>query len=133
MKRRQFTHTLALLAGGFAASAYAGIAAPYKLLKTGAASRGLSRKQFDGQIGGTFHLTDEAGELRLRGIEDAGCSGPCEQFHLVFELGPGSRLEEGIHRLDCPDGSRMNLYLIPSDRGTETQQLVSIFNLLPAA
>ena len=133
MKRRQFTQTLALLVGGFAASAFAGISAPHKLLQMGAAREGLSRKQFDEQIGSAFHLTDGAGELLLKGVEDAAVAGPCEQFHLVFELGPGSRLEEGIHSLESPDGSRMELFLIPSERGTQTQQLVSIFNLLPVA
>ena len=131
MKRRQFAQSLALLAGSFAATAYAGITAPQALLRLGTDRNDLSRQKFEKQLGGTFHLTAEAGELLLKGIEDAGTAGPCEQFHLVFELSPGSRLEEGIHRLDGPDGSRMDLYLFPSERGTETQQLVSIFNLLP--
>ena len=133
MKRRQFTQTLALLAGGLAASAYAGIPVSHKLLRIGAVREKFSRDQFDSHIGSAFRLDDAPNSLVLKGIENANFDCPCEQFNLVFELSSGSQLEEGIHRLESPDGSRMELFLIPSERGTQTQQLVSIFNLLPVA
>lgn len=133
MKRRQFTQTLALLAGGMAASAYAGIPASHKLLQMGATREEFSRKMFDTKIGSTFQLQYEGSHtLVLTGIEDVACQGHCEQFNLVFELGSGERLEEGIYTLECLDGSRMDLFLIPSERDVARPQLVSIFNLLPA-
>ena len=133
MRRRQFTQFIALLTGGVAASAYAGIPAPRRLLQTGAAREDFSRDMFSRRIGGTFRLRDQGSRhLVLKGIEEAACDRHCDQFCLVFELSPGSRLEEGIHSLECGDGSRMDLYLIPSARGAAQQQLVSFFNLKPA-
>jgi len=132
MKRRQFNQTLALMTGALAASAYAGIPASYRLLQSGAARADFSRDQFDARIGSTFRLPDEPQSLVLKGVEDAAFTSQCEQFHLVFELDSGTRLKEGIHTLVGQDGSRMDLFLIPSERGTSRQQMVSCFNLLPA-
>ncbi len=132
MRRRQFTHFIALLAGGTAATAFAGVPAAHRLLRIKAAPGEFSRDLFDTQIGLTFHMGERGlRTLLLKGVEDAACHSTCEQFSLVFELSSGSRLEEGIHRLEGPDGSRMDLYLFPSERKTAGQQLVSIFNLLP--
>jgi hypothetical protein len=133
MKRRQFTQSLALMAGGLAASAYAGIPASHRWLQWAAPGADFSRDRFVTQIGGTFRLHHGRHGLVLKGIEDAVFDCPCEQFSLVFELGPGGRLEEGIHTLDCPDGSRLDLFLIPSGRSGSKQRLVSLFNLLPKA
>ena len=134
MKRRQFTQTLALMAGGIAVSANAGLSVSHKLLQKGGAQEEFSRNMFATKIGSTFQLRDDGSHtLVLTGIEDVACHDHCEQFNLVFELSSGSRLEEGIHTLECIDGSRMDLLLIPSERGTARQLLVSIFNLLPAA
>ena len=133
MKRRQFTQTLALLAGGIAASAYAGIPVSHKLLPFCATQESFSRDLFTAKIGSTFQLRDKAQSLVLKGVENLACDGHCEQFSLVFELSSGSRLEEGIHRLEGPDGYRMDLYLFPSERRTAGQQLASFFNLLPVA
>jgi hypothetical protein len=133
MRRRQFTQTLALLAGGFTASAFAGMSAPHGLLRTFQFEDGFSRDLFLSQIGSMFRLANEPHGLVLKGIEDAGFNCPCEQFSLVFEPTAGARLEEGIHTLECPDGSHVDLYLIPSERGSTNRQLVSVFNLIPIA
>lgn len=132
MNRRQFNQTLTLLTGALATSTFAGIPASHKLLQLGATQAEFSRDMFNTRIGSTFQLLDEPQSLVLKGIEDADYSGPCEQFHLVFEVDSTARLEEGVRTLVSQDGFCMNLFLTPTGRGTTRQQLVSCFNLLPA-
>lgn len=131
MKRRQFTEILGLLTGALAASAYGGAPAISKLMPATDVA-GFSRCLLGASIGSTFQLPDEQQSIVLKGIEDATFNNPCEQFHLIFELESESRLEEGIHTLVSQDGSRMELYLVPSELVTERPQVVSSFSLLPA-
>ena len=134
MKRRQFNQALFLMAGGMATTAFAGIPGASAILRRGVCQEPYGREQFHAQIGRSFLVREQgAPDLVLKAVEDVPCSGMCEQFNLIFEPTSPARLEEGIHTLESPDGSRMELFLIPSERGTQTQQLVSIFNLLPVA
>lgn len=134
MKRRQFTKTIVLLAGGVALPAYAGIPSALNLTRIDAAPKDLSRDFFEARVGKVFQLPrQEPHALLLKGVNDA-CGAACrEQFHAVFEASPGTRLQEGIFQLEREGAGRFDLFLTESAQGSKRQQFVAIINLQTTA
>jgi hypothetical protein len=134
MKRRQFTQTIALMACGAALPAYAGIPSALDLMRIHAAPKDLSRDFFEARIGNVFQLRHPGSRtLLLKGVEDACGPAEREQFHAVFELSPGTRLEEGIFQLERERIGWIDLFLTESDQSRTRQQFVAIINLQTTA
>jgi len=134
MRRRQFTQFIALLAGGVTVSASAGVPVVYKSTRGDAAATYLSRDFFETQLGKVFSLGgNEARTLQLKAVENACRHNSREQFHAIFEVSPGTPLEEGIYVLERNNRPRMGLFMTRSERGVARQQLVATINLQTAA
>jgi len=134
MKRRQITQFIALLAGGVAVSAFAGVPVVGSSTRSAAASKYLSRDFFEKQLGKVFSAgPNEARRFRLKAVESACCHSREEQFHAIFEVSPGEPLEEGIYILESNSRPRMGLFMTVADESTNGQQLVATINLQTAA
>ena len=133
MKRRQMTQFLALLAGGMAVSAFAGVPVAGRSARGGTVPEYLSRDFFENQLGQVFSIGDGARKLRLKAVESACCHHRQEQFHAIFEACPGMALEEGIYVLESNDRPRMGLFMTVADQGAVNQQMVATINLQTAA
>jgi hypothetical protein len=134
MRRRQFTQFIAFLAGGVAVSAYAGIPVVSASTRNEQAGTYLTRDFFETQLGKVFSVGgDELRTLRLKAVESACCHHQNEQFHAIFEVSPGTPLEEGIYALESNSRPCMDLFLTRSDRGRNHQQLVATINLQTTA
>jgi hypothetical protein len=133
MKRRQMTQFLALLTGGVAASSFASVPAVGRSLKNAMTPAYLTREFFEAQLGREFNLEGSGvRKLRLKAVESACCHHSREQFHAVFETGPGSPLDEGIYILERNGRSRMELFMTVSEAGASPQRLVATINLQAA-
>ena len=134
MRRRQFTHFIALLAGGAAVSVHAAVPMVCKSVQSGAASNYLSRNFFETQLGNVFTVgRHEVRKLSLNAVESACRHNSREQFHAIFEVSPGTPLKEGIYVLESNNGPRMELFMTRSERGTTRQQMVATINLQTVA
>lgn len=132
MQRRQFTQTIALLAGGVALSSYAGIPAVHKFIKIAASPKYLSREFFEAQIGKEFGVSQHSTRtVRLKGLENATRFGAREQFHAIFEVSEGIHLAEGNYVLESNNSPPMSLFLTGVDQSTTRQQLIATINQQP--
>jgi hypothetical protein len=132
MNRRQFTRTFATLTGGGALAAGLGLSATLCLLRDTPPS--LSRAFFQAHLGERFR-TGESGahSLQLTKVVTASPYAPDSQFHAIFEAGPQTRIEEGIHRLESMRSGRFDLFLTQSGFSGTRQQYVATINLQTAA
>ena len=134
MKRRQMTQFLALLAGGAALPALASAPVLCGSPAGESAAQNLSRDHFEAQLGQTFRIGGRSARtLRLRAIQSACCHHRAEQFHALFEAGPGAPLKEGIYVLQGRDRPLMELFMTVSDQGRSGQRLVATINLQTVA
>lgn len=130
MKRRQFTQSFVVLAGGAALPAIAAVPSALSFLCSDLVQTNLCRDFFEARLGKKFRLLDSGSRtLVLRSVENACGNVSREQFHVVFEASPGSNLPEGIYQLERPRAGRFDLHLSESDQGRNLQNLVAIFNL----
>lgn len=134
MRRRQFTQTIALLAGGVAISSFAGIPVVQHYLRADVNPKSLSRDFFEAQIGKLFNINqEESRSLLLSRVENAARSALREQFHAIFEVSPGMPLEDGIYQLERNSIGQFGLFLTQSNTSNSCQQLVATINLQTAA
>ena len=134
MRRRQFTRTVALWAGGVVIFSYAGIPVVHHFLRADVSPGSLSRDFFEAHIGKVFILGQEkARALLLMGVENAVKSESREQFHAIFEVSPGTPLEEGIYQLQRNSIVQFGLFLTRANTSNSRQRLIATINLQPAA
>ena len=137
MKRRQFTQFFALLGGSLALPALARDRSALNVPRAGSAMEQMSRDYFEARVGKTFYISGaEPSTLVLKRIENA-CGEHCrEQFHTVFEVSSGKRLNDGIFRLERAHSDRIDLFLTRSahsDNGQQPSKSVTEHCLPPSA
>jgi hypothetical protein len=128
------TQFLALLAGGVAASSFAGVPVVGRSLRATTGPAYLSRAFFEAQLGREFFVGGNgARKLKLKKVESACCHHSREQFHAIFEASPGAPLKEGIYVLERDSRARMGLFMTAGGAGTSPQRLVATINLQSVA
>lgn len=135
MKRRQFTISVASLAGLstlFGPSAFAALElAP----KNRIAIPLMARSRFEARLGQQFTLRHSVVEtrLRLKDVKSAVRGHDREQFHVLFDAPEGQVLPEGIYFLEAGDKTELSLHLLPGDTIAGRQKMTANINLQTAA
>jgi hypothetical protein len=136
MKRRQFTTSVAAIAG---LSAFFGTAAFTAALdlepETGTADPLMARDRFEARLGQQFTARGSAvdTELRLNDVISAVRGHEQEQFHVLFEAPAGQELPEGIYFLEANGKTEFGLHLLPGEAIAGRQQMIATVNLQSAA
>ena len=135
MKRRQFTFSVATLAGlptlfGPLASATLG-----SVPQTGIASPLMFREHFESRLGQQFIIRGDVIEskLRLKDVKSAIRGHEREQFRVLFEVSEGQMLTEGLYDLEAGDKNKFWLHLLPGEPIAGRQQMIACINLQTAA
>ena len=104
MKRRQFTISIASLAGLSTLVGPSAFAALDPRSENGISDPLMARSRFEGRLGQKFTLRDGVVEstLLLNDVKSAVRGHDQEQFHVLFEAPEGQVLHEGIYFLQAP-------------------------------
>jgi hypothetical protein len=135
MKRRQFTASLATLAGlstlfGRAAFAAFGLAS-----ETGAGNQLMARDRFEALLGRQFmaHGNGVDSKLLLSEVKSAVRGRDQQQFHVLFDAPAGRELSEGHYFLKTGADTVFGLHLLPGDTVAGRQKMIATINLQTAA
>ena len=135
MKRRQFTTSVAAIAG---LSAFFGTAA-FAVLdpgpEFGSADQMMARDRFEARLGQQFTIRGTAADtkLRLKDVKSAVRGHEQEQFHVLFDAPAGQVLPEGTYFLKTNGKTEFVLHLLPGETIAGRQQMIATINLQSAA
>ena len=136
MKRRQFTNSVAAIAGLSALFGPKAFAALNQAPETGRSAVPLmARDRFEAMLGQQFTTRGSADDtkLRLNDVISAVAGHEQEQFHVLFEAPAGQVLPEGIYFLEANGKTEFGLHLLPGEPIAGRQQMVATINLQAAA
>jgi hypothetical protein len=134
MKRRQFTSSVATLAGLSALFGQSAFAALDLASKTGVSGQLNSRGRFEARLGRQFTSRGSADtKLRLDTIVDAFRGHEQEQFYVLFDTPTGQSLPEGIYFLETNGKIEFGLHLQPGETIDGRQKMIATVNLQTAA
>lgn len=134
MKRRQFTISVATLAGLptlFGPSAFAALDS---MFQCGITSPLMARERFESRLGQQFTIRGSVVEskLRLKDVKSSIRGHEREQFHVLFDVPESQVLPEGLYDLEAGDKSEFWLHLLPGEPIAGRQQMVACINLQTA-
>lgn len=135
MKRRQFTTSIATVAGLSTLLGQAAYAAFGFAPNSGIADSLMARGRFEASLGQRFigrGIIGEA-ELRLKEVTSNIRGREQEQFHVLFDGPADQALPEGIYTLDNNGNKEFELHLLPGDTSGGCQRMVATINLQTAA
>ena len=135
MKRRQFTTSVAAIAGLSALFGPKAFAAHDQARETGSAVPLMARDRFEAMLGQQFTTRGSADDtkLRLHDVISAVRGHEQEQFHVLFEASAGQALPEGIYFLEANGKTELGLHLLPGEVIAGRQQMTATINLQSAA
>jgi len=135
MKRRQFTISVATLAGLstlFGPSAFAALdLAP----KNRAADLSMARECFEARMGQQFTARGGVVETKLRliDVKSAIHGHDQEQFHVLFDAPEDQLMPEGLYLLEAGDKSEIMLHLLTGEPISGRQRMTASINLQTSA
>jgi len=133
MKRRQFTTSVAALAG-LSATSGATAAAVRQIAGKGSDIELMARQRFEQRLGQQFTVRGKIDtQLHLSAVETAVKGRGKEQFHVQFNAPHGQTLPEGIYFLQRGGKTEFGLHLIPGDTVAGRQRLIATINLQHAS
>lgn len=134
MKRRQFTASVATLAGLSTVFGQAAIAMIDQVPGTGNAEEMMARDRFETRLGQHFTIWGSNGtSLRLSDVKSAVPGHEKEQFHVRFDAPAGRVLPEGLYLLETNSKIEYFLHLMPGESIAGRQQMIATINLQKAA
>lgn len=135
MKRRQFTTSVAAIAGLSALFGPTAFAALDQAPETGIADPMMGRARFEARLGRQFTTRGSAVDtkLRLSAVKSFIRGHEQEQFHVLFEAPAGQVLSEGIYFLEGNGETGFDLHLLPGKTIAGHQQMIAVINLQTAA
>lgn len=135
MKRRQFTTSVAALAGLSTLLGPAAFAALDLVAETAASDQPMARERFEARLGQQFTTRGGAVEtkLRLNGVQSAVRGHEQEQFHVLFDAPADQELPEGIYFLEANGKTEFGLHLMPGETINGRQRMTATINLQSAA
>ena len=135
MKRRQFTTSVAAMAGLSALFGPTAFAAPAQAPETGIADPMMARARFEARLSRQFTTRGIAVEtkLRLNAVKSFIRGHEQEQFHVLFEAPAGQVLSEGIYFLEGNGETGFDLHLLPGKTIAGRQQMIAVINLQTTA
>ena len=134
MKRRQFTTSVATLAGLSALFGQAAFAALELAAGTGVPGQLNARDRFETRLGQRFTTRGSADtKLRLNEVKSAVRGHEREQFNVLFDAPAGQALPEGIYFLETHGKTEFGLHLQPGEILAGRQKMIATINLQTAA
>ena len=134
MKRRQFTTSVAAIAGLSALFGPTAFAALDQAPETGIADTMMARDRFEARLGRQYTTRGSAVDtkLRLNAVKSFIRGHEQEQFHVQFEAPAGQVLSEGIYFLEGNGETGFDLHLLPGEAIAGRQQMIAVINLQTA-
>ena len=135
MKRRQFTFSVATLAGLPTLLGPLASAALDSVPQSKIANPLMFRKHFESRLGQQFIIRGDVIEskLHLKDVKSAIRGHEREQFRVQFEVSESQTLPEGLYYLETGDKSEFWLHLLPGEPIAGRQQMIACINLQTAA
>jgi hypothetical protein len=135
MKRRQFTTSVAAVAGLSSLFGPTAFAALDLAAGTGIAGPQTARERFEARVGEQFTTQGSRAETKLRliDVKSAVHGHVQQQFHLLFDAPADQALPERIYFLETNDHTEFALHLLPGEIVAGRQQMTATINLQTAA
>jgi hypothetical protein len=135
MNRRQFTTSVAAIAGLSALCGPAAFAAFDLAPESGSADHLMARNHFEARLGRQFNTRGSLveTELCLNEVKSAIRGHEQEQFLVLFDAPAGQVLPEGIYFLETNGKTEFGLHLSPGETIAGRQQMIAAINLQTAA
>ncbi len=135
MKRRQFTISVATLAGMSTLLGPSAFAALELAPENRIADPQMARSSFETRLGQQFTVRGGVVDtkLRLNDVKSAIRGHDREQFHVQFEAPEGQLMPEGLYLLEAGDKSEIRLHLLPGEPISGRQQMIASINLQTSA
>jgi len=134
MKRRQFTTSVAALAGLSATAGQAAYTVMHGRPGSDPALSLMARQRFEDRLGQRFTTTGSANtRLRLDAVYSAVKGHGQDQFHVRFSASGDQSLPEGIYLLQANGKTEFGLHLLPGEAIDGRQQMTATVNLQASA